>query len=277
MTQPQETATPEVEQPVVTDSTPVAGDTEAGATAEHTQVGGQPTEATSPSQPDDEVPEGLDRATWDAMPKSERKKLNQYFTQRTQKVSAREKELEQTIAALNQAAQSLPQKPAVPPPPPEDALALQLIEQQFGTEAAQAFDQLTKARVAPVLANLEEERAKLHAGKLENEYKAFMDSTPSAKALEPVMTQIAQNFLPNGMPMREYFDALHTLALKRSGQLEAEITKRVTERITSSGRAAEPPSTGVSPNKVAPTPPNYAAMSLRDAVRAAAMEVKEGR
>jgi len=273
--QPQETATPAPEDPQ--GSAPVVGDTDAGATAEQTQVGGQPTEATSPSQTDDEVvPEGLDSSTWAAMPKTERKKLNQYFTQRTQKVSAREKELEQTIAALNQAAQSLPQQPQAPPAPAEDALALQAIEQAFGPEVAQALDKLTQARVAPVRAELQQERATAHAGKLETEYQAFMHENPGAKALEPVMTQIAQTFRPHGMPMREYFDALHTLALKQSGQLEADITRRVTERITASGKAAEPPSAGVSPNRVTPTPPDLSKMSWSEALKAATDAAKRG-
>lgn len=114
MTQPQETATAgKTEEPK--DSVPVAGDTQAGATAEDTQAGGQPNvEAASPNQTDEEkAPEGFDSKTWDALPKAERKKLNQYFTQRTQKLSAREKELEQTIASLNQVAESVRQ-PAAP-------------------------------------------------------------------------------------------------------------------------------------------------------------------
>lgn len=272
MNQPQETATPATEEP--TGSAPVAGDTQAGATAEDTQAGGQPTEA-APSQTDEEAPEGFSSATWNALPQPQRKELNRYFTQRTQKLSAREKEIEQTLSALNAALQQ--NAPAVPAGPSPDEVAIQQIEQVYGPEVAKALDQFVQSRVAPVRAELDRERAETHAKALKDVYEGFMRETPGAKELEPVMTEIAQTFRPNGMPMREYFSNLHTLALMKEGRLEAEITKKVTERITNSARAAEPPSSGVSPSKVAVNPPSYSKMSMKEAIHAAAQEVREGR
>jgi len=285
------------ERPDEVASEPVTDDTAATPEqAQETQAPSEPSEGAESQEPQDA--ELSQQAFYDSLPPEKKQEMHRYFTQRTQKLSAREKELEAT-ANIVQALQNDPQGTVA-------AMAKQLglkveqspetqaaqdaagqmragLEQMFGPEVAEKLvpaleriaEDVTKRHLAPIQEWQTQTLAQAAQTRAQAALQAFESKHPDWKQYESGMQAAAQRLRPaDGVSEAEWLDTLYSVATAdaRSG----DATKRAVQRIAKSAAAASPPASGVPQTRVAPSQPRDFGDDIGAAVRAAFAAANQG-
>lgn len=216
------------------------------------------------------------------------KKAQKNYTQKTQRLAEREKELEpfselisalkdpvrakETIAQLAQQAGITPRETAPVAKPVEldpEYEFMRPMFQSFKDEAKREALAELKAEIAPLKSQTDEIMSKSMAEATTATLTAFGKTHEGWEKHEAQMIALGKQIQPTGaMTELEYLDVLYKVATH--GHQSAEQTKKVVDKMKKAAEAAEPPVQGVQSERVEyARPANIAGMSSRDRFLAA--------
>lgn len=258
------------------DETPATDDTSTPTPpAEDTaKVADQTTETTDPDTL-------LTEEELAALPPKERAKAEKWqakLTQKAQKLSATEKELEQW-KTLNEGIRSKSRE------------ALDIIANHYGVSIAEAkaiqdntsehpeldpLDQYVETKLAPVKQAIAEWKEQATAAETEATMKQFSADHPGWEKHEAKMLEIGKTILPGkGVTDYDYLKTLHKLAT--SDINEAEKTKKVVAKINAAAKVSEEKTSGIPNERVSmKIPDNFAQLDSKERMRLSYEAAKRG-